>query len=193
MDIADVVGDSARPESSELDAADADLAFGQQFVGPARLLRELQARLAEMDDVDADVDHVVEARRLQVAQRRFADDEGDALVAPQRLLAEAEAAQPLGARALEELEVVGVEDDAGGVGVFPIDTDRHAKRGGVARPHRSSSPAREAAGSGLAASCRPGPRPDGRPRTCRARSAVGLAGEPELGLAIARGGRLRSA
>src|SRR3954453_19137291 len=119
----DVVGDSARPESSELDAADADLAFGQQFVGPACLLRELQASLAEMDDVDADVDDIVEARRLQIAQRRFADDEGDALLAPERFLAEAETAQPFGARALEEPEVVGVEDDACRVGVFPVDTD----------------------------------------------------------------------
>jgi hypothetical protein len=60
---ADVVGDSARPESSELDAADADRRLGEQFAGPARLLREVQARLAEMDDLDADVDDVVEPCR----------------------------------------------------------------------------------------------------------------------------------
>src|SRR5690349_18512544 len=114
---ADVVGDSAGPESSELDAADADRAFGQQFTGPARLLRDLEARLPEVDDVDADVDDVVEARRATIPESRFAHDEGDPGFGAQRLLAEAEAAQPLGAGAFEELQVVGVEDDAGGVGV----------------------------------------------------------------------------
>jgi hypothetical protein len=64
---------------------------------------------------------------LQVAQRRLADDECDA-VAAELLLAEAEAAQPLGARALEELQVVGVEDDPRGVGVFPVDANRDAER-----------------------------------------------------------------
>src|ERR1700716_903319 len=98
---ANVVGDAAGAESAELDAADADRAVGQQFAGPPRLLRDLEAGLAEVDDGDADVDDVVEARRATIPQRRLADDEGDADVATQRFLAEAEAAQPLGAGTLE--------------------------------------------------------------------------------------------
>ena len=41
----------------------------------------------------------------------------------QRLLADAQRAQPLGARALEKLQVVGIEHDATGVGVFPVHAD----------------------------------------------------------------------
>jgi hypothetical protein len=39
----------------------------------------------------------------------------------------AQRAQPLGARALEELQVVCIEDDAAGIGVFPIDAYRPGK------------------------------------------------------------------
>ena len=52
-----------RTESSEIDAADPDRAVGKQFVGPARLLRDLEAGLAEMADLDGDVDDIVEPRR----------------------------------------------------------------------------------------------------------------------------------
>src|SRR6478672_4350017 len=137
---ADVVGDSAGAESSELDAADADRAIGQQFTGPTRLLRNLEAGLAEVDHVDADVDDVVEARRATIPEPRLADDEGDSRIGAQRLLAEADAAQPFGTGALEELEVVGVEDDAGGVGVFPVDAHRRAEVGGLLPLHRDDSP-----------------------------------------------------
>src|SRR6478735_10750711 len=151
---ADVVGDSAGAESSELDAADADGAIGQQFTGPTRLLRDLEAGLAEVDDGDADIDDVVEARRATIPEPRLADDEGDARFRAQRLLAEAEAAQPLGAGALEELQVVGVEDDAGGVGVLPVDSHRDAERHlFFLAPHHALSQAgpagRAAAPSGL--------------------------------------------
>ena len=50
-------------------------------------------------------------------------------------LLDAEAAQPLGAGALEELEVVGVEHDAAGVGVFPV----HAHRPVEMLPPRSAA------------------------------------------------------
>src|SRR5678815_5391519 len=136
---ADVVGDSAGAESSELDAANADRAIGQQFTGPMRLLRDLEAGLAEVDDGDADIDDVVEARRATIPEPRLADDEGDPRVRAQRLLAEAEAAQPFGAGALEELQVVGVEDDAGGVGVFPVDAHRLAEVDGRFPLHRDDS------------------------------------------------------
>ena len=43
-------------------------------------------------------------------------------VARQLALHDAVLAQPLGARALEETQVVGVVDDAAGVGVLPVDT-----------------------------------------------------------------------
>jgi len=50
----------------------------------------------------------------------------------QRLLADAERAQPFGARAFAELQVVGVVHDAAGIGVLVIDADRQdeVRRGG---------------------------------------------------------------
>ena len=194
----DVVRDAARPESSEVDAADPDRAFGQQAAGPPRLLRHGHARQADMGDL----------HRRPRARRRGAPARGSAAAVSvttkprpargaQHLLLEAEAAQPFGAGALEELEVVGIEDDAGGVGVFPVDAHRPAERRGVvgragvarcrhrpaARPTRISS----------ARPCdTPGPRPDGRPRRGRARR-TGRPGarrgtRPRRG----RGGRRRS-
>ena len=79
--MADVVGDSARPKSSELDAADADRCLGEQFTGPPGLLSDLEAGLTEMANLDADREHVVETRRATIAHRRLAHDEGDAGVA----------------------------------------------------------------------------------------------------------------
>src|SRR4029078_12800365 len=154
--------------------------LGAQSPAPPPVRRELQARLAEMDDVDADVDYVVEPRRLQVAQRRLADDERDA-VAAELLLAEAEAAQPLRARALEVLEVVRVEDDPRGVGVFPVDANRHAERGvGRGRRHRRRSGAR----SGLPLLVDRAPDRMAGLGLVEREAAVGLAREAELGLAV---------
>src|SRR4029078_7667884 len=74
------VGDAAGTESAELDAADADRAIGQQFTSPTRLLRDLEAGLAEVGDGDADVDDVVEASRATIAEPRLADVEGDSRI-----------------------------------------------------------------------------------------------------------------
>src|SRR4029453_15598828 len=41
----------------------------------------------------------------------------------QAALLDTQGAQPFGAGPLEELQVVGIEDDAAGVGVFPIDAN----------------------------------------------------------------------
>ena len=66
---------------------------------------------------------IVEARRAHVFERGVYDHEHDAFLNGERVLLEAERAQPFGARALHEAQVVGVIDNPRGVGVFVIDTD----------------------------------------------------------------------
>ena len=55
------------------------------------------------------------------------DDEHDAVLALERGQREAQRLQPFGARAFHELEVVGVVDDAGGVGVLVVNADGEAE------------------------------------------------------------------
>ena len=74
---------------------------------------------------------------ITVALTRVGDDEAGAALGPQLLLRIALGAQPFGAGALEELQEVRVEDDAGGVGVFPIDTKRHPEHGCRGQGHRA--------------------------------------------------------
>ena len=56
---------------------------------------------------------------------RARDDEADAAVLGQAFLMDAEAAQPLGARALEKAQVIRVIDHAAAVRVFIIDANVH--------------------------------------------------------------------
>jgi hypothetical protein len=63
------------------------------------------------------------------------------------VLLDTETAQPLGAGALEELQVVGVIDDATRVGVFPIDARRVAKRLAEEGSHRLTRMIREPPGA----------------------------------------------
>ncbi|MNJ03954.1 hypothetical protein D3C73_1645000 [compost metagenome] len=51
------------------------------------------------------------------------DDEHDAMRFDHQLLVDAGTAQPFGARALKEFQVVGIEDDAAGIGIFIVDTN----------------------------------------------------------------------
>ena len=63
-----------------------------------------------------------------VLELRFADDEDAARLFAQLPLRDAERAQPFGAGALHELQVVGVEHDAAGIGVFPVDAHRAGRK-----------------------------------------------------------------
>src|SRR3989338_3136056 len=55
---------------------------------------------------------------------RFGHDEHALAAAPHALLPEAQSREPLGTGPFHELEVVAVEDDAAGIGVFPIHPHR---------------------------------------------------------------------
>jgi hypothetical protein len=62
------------------------------------------------------------------AAPRFGDDEHAAgLGAAQRLLPDAQAAQPFGARTFEVFQVVRIEDHAAGIGIFPVHPHRPGK------------------------------------------------------------------
>ena len=78
---------------------------------------------------------VIEARRGAVVDLQAHHREQDARArAPAACCEWPSDAQPLGARALEEAQVVGVVDDAAAVGVFPVDACRPGERA-----HRASS------------------------------------------------------
>ena len=72
-------------------------------------------------ELGGDDKFIVQPRGPVVLEARLDDDEHAAGLVAQRLLVHAERAQPFGAGALEELDVVGVVDDAAGVRVFPVD------------------------------------------------------------------------
>ena len=94
-----------------------------------RLLRDQQRRARRLRARSTrHVEQVVEPRRAQVAHAVSATTKIAPVSSRSALLRVAERAQPFGARALEELQVVGVEDDAAGVGVFPVHAQRVAVR-----------------------------------------------------------------
>jgi hypothetical protein len=66
---------------------------------------------------------IVEPRRLQVLDADAANDEGNSRIAQQLGLLMADRAQPFGTAALEELQVIGVIDDAAGIGVFVVNAN----------------------------------------------------------------------
>ncbi len=94
----------------------------------AQRCRPLRLRLA------AHLELIVEPRGRAVLDLEADHREQHPLLALQPLLREAARAQPLGARALEEAQVVGVVDDATGIGVLPVDARRPAEAA-----HRGSS------------------------------------------------------
>jgi len=91
------------------------------------VLAEEDLRARDFFDFEADREHFIEPRRLQVVQADAAHDEGDARVTQQVGLLVADLAQPFGAAAFEELQVVGVIDHATGVGVFVINANRNGE------------------------------------------------------------------
>jgi hypothetical protein len=108
---------------------DVDGAADQFPSPPARLfgapdvLAKEDLRAADFLHFEADEQLIVEPRRLQVFDADAAHDEGDPRVAQQLRLLMADLAQPFGAAAFEELQIVGVIDDAAGVGVFVVDAN----------------------------------------------------------------------
>ena len=86
-------------------------------------------------------------------------------------MVEPETAQHLGARALGELEIGGVVDDAGGVGVLVVDPDADAVDARLDAPDRSSAPV-------VVASRVIVEQADLRLRIARRREAEVLPGEP---------------
>ena len=142
----------ARPKGSGINAGDVDAALAQQGVAAPGLLGQGHAGAAHLGGLNGDGQRVVQPRRGQIAQHGAADHEDGASFFAQRLLADAGGAQPLGAGALEELQVVGIEHHAAGIGVLPVHTHRVAKAAGFGQGHlgqvcRVSRPARAAAGA----------------------------------------------
>ena len=116
------------------------------------------------------LEQVVEPRRRPVVDRAAAHREHQAEAAAQAGVVEPEAAQHLGARALGELEIGGVVDDAGGIGVLVVDAD--AAGGGrppSMSPDRSSPTGRHGIGRRTVRSGRPGSRRRLEARCCQAR------------------------
>ena len=116
-----------RAQLAVVDPADADGAAAEQFGLRAALLRFQERSLLDCHGRTACFHHprcnqkqIIQPRRSVVLQLGLAHDEHAAELFAQALLLDAQGAQPLGAGALEELEVVGVEHDAAGVGVFPV-------------------------------------------------------------------------
>ena len=110
-----------------IEELDASIASGGEEAEIEQAKRELRywstrkttAELAPVPDGEEVAFGTRVTLRLNGAERVMdivGDDEADRVLAAQRLLVEAEAAQPVGARALEPAQVVGVVHDAGRVG-----------------------------------------------------------------------------
>src|ERR1700722_18886995 len=85
-------------------------------------LRKHDAGTALQPRLAADRQQIVEPRRTPVLRFQRHHREHHAGVARQRQLRHAARAQPLGARALQEAQVIRIIDNTPGVGVFPVDT-----------------------------------------------------------------------
>ena len=198
---------AARPEGSGIDAADADRALGQQLaLRRARPAARCSCwRRPRSRTCTVTVEQVVEPRRAQVAH---AWSRLTMKIAPCSVrsvsCAKPSAAQPLGARALEELQVVGVEHHAAGVGVFPVDAQRVREGVQAGCGHAGAASCRAARISSAAArACTPGPTAGGpasdllsaklgsagaRRGTAASHSAHAVAGAVDEGQVLVRGG-----
>ena len=75
-------------------------------------------------DSDGHVDLVVETSWMQILHCAIPHHEIDPVGGPQATLFDSERAQPVGARTLEEAEIVGVVDDPAGVRVLVVHATR---------------------------------------------------------------------
>src|SRR5205807_1084652 len=92
------------------------------------------AERGEQQYANDDLQHIIQPRRGPLVHRETHHREHDAAITGELQLRMSPRAQPLGARALEKAQVVGVVDDAAAVGVLPVDARRPAKHA-----HRGSS------------------------------------------------------
>src|SRR5258706_9164655 len=110
------------------DAGDQHVEGDDRLAIAADLLVERQRRRADFGDPRLHGQRIVEARRGAVIGRAAPHREDDAGLFGDRAMGEAEVAHHLGTAALGEFEIVGVVDDAGGVGVLVIHPQRQAVR-----------------------------------------------------------------
>src|SRR5262249_46103177 len=114
-----------------------------------------------------DLQLIIESGRRAVIDLDAHHREKDARLARELELRMAVRAQPLGARALEEAQVIGVIDDGAAVGIFPINPCRPGEHA-----HRSASNSGSVAArsGGLMPKCRYDARVTIRPRAVRIRN-----------------------
>src|SRR3984957_1613117 len=158
-----------RAQGAGIKTGYAHLGFDEQLRGrdAVDLLQEVECRTALPLWLAGDLDLIIEARRGAVVNLEADDAEEDARICRQRRLRVAEGAQPLGARAFEEAQVVGVVDDRPAVRVLPVDT-----RAPCEHPHCGSSNSCRVAltrSGALRPKCRYAVRVTMRPRAVRIR------------------------
>ena len=112
----------------------------EQFAAASRLLDQINIDMRELQRFNRNLEHVVQPRRADKVEQRPPHHEYQLLLQRKFILIQAEIAQPFGARALEEFQVVGVIDYAARVGVLIIDAHRPGKRFHLrSRPDRSTN------------------------------------------------------
>src|SRR5512134_863385 len=114
-----------------------DHRLGHRFLGAQRALPQAKVGVLAFHDFHGDAQRVVQPRAAQEIDLRAPHDELQPVLGGQALLVDAEAAQPLGARALEIAQVVGIVDDAAEIGVLVVHPHRpgeHARGIVVHRP-----------------------------------------------------------
>src|SRR6185437_4411597 len=135
-------------------AGDLEDKANQQRIAAPHILIEIERGAAERLEPRHDDQIVIEPRRQKIVGGAAPHHKDEPGLGAQPLLLDAEAAQHLGARPLGEFEVVGIIDEAGGVGVLVIDT--HGKEIGavgddaVAREQAGHDAASSASGSSCA-------------------------------------------
>jgi hypothetical protein len=81
---------------------------------------QLALHLARLLQAGSDAKHIIQAGGQVVAQACLGHHEHATLLFLEGVLVQAQAAQPLGARPLEKLQVVGIEHNAACICVFPV-------------------------------------------------------------------------
>lgn len=112
-----------RLAARRIDADDAYFRIKQQFMVAQDALVKCHLGAAQRGDRGFHRKQVVELRRLEKFDTGRAHREGDAFL-HQGMLIMPEATQEFGAAAFDETKIVGVIDDAGGIGVFVVDAER---------------------------------------------------------------------
>src|SRR5579871_1930537 len=123
-------GQTYRPPLT-IDTSDEDRRAHEHHVVALYILIEQDGSAAQFLDAGLDHELVVEPCWRQIIERGVPHDEGGALDLAPALVLNAEETHHLGARALDELQIIRVVDDARGIGVLVVDADRkamHARR-----------------------------------------------------------------